>query len=873
MLNKRVNSSRMKANLWKQEDIPDFKCSKRQDMELQKPPLGRSVLPIPDRSYACNGPEPVQFKTGFLYEIDHKQMPLKFRTQLEAIRAVMVTELDDQNVYIRFPSTLSLRAYFSNMNPEGVNLQGRIFPDLDEEFVMSLKLARIVLIRLISPDEFANRRHLRSFWLLPSKGSDVSSSVVNEDLKDETSLKGLCWSSLNCSGLVHWGVRRKVTYLGGNSEKTPGVLSLPSRIKEEDVNTELKTEVEAKRKQVEFLSRVIKEEEDDKMDLKTEDETKPKSRKRKHEGGKLNKPSKAAKRVVKKTSRRVCEQEPKFSYGRWTKERYKSGELLMMQILKKKGAVFGKPVPRQTLRVEARKDIGDTGFLDHLLKHMIEAGVKDPYWNPPPGWTPGDNPSQEPDCASELKLLKEEMANIRKDLQELLLMKREDEVDNSIVISTKSSSESCNSESDTKVVSLQEDYENLVKRKAELEQQLAQIRKRKDEGGIENRKSREANDEVDSSKTNKQKSKLSYSWWSQDRYDSAEMKLLEIMKAKGAVYGKPILRHTLRMEARKHIVDAGFLDHVMKHMADKVAPNGKDRFRRRYSPDGAMEYWLESADLVNVRREAGVKDPYWNPPPGWEPGDSPSHDPDYAWELQVLKEEMSKFKKDVQELYLWKREDEVDKAIEIPTKSSSDTCNFDTSSKVGKQKLKLSYGRWSQQRYKNAEVKMLDILKANGAVLGKPITRQALRMEARNYIGDTGLLDHILKHMSDKVAPNGEDRFRRRHNPDGTMVYWLESADLLSVRKEGGVEETYFTPLLGWKAGDYPSQDTNCAWELKLLKEEMSNIKRDVQALLQLKREDEGDKSFVISTKSSSESCNSGSDAKVVSLQEDLRAW
>ncbi|KAF9622407.1 hypothetical protein IFM89_031210 [Coptis chinensis] len=104
-------------------------------------------------------------------------------------------------------------------------------PRLDEEYVMSLKLARIVLIRLISPDEFANRRHLRSFWLLPSKGYDVSSSVVNEDLKDETSLKGLCWSSLNCSGLV--------TYLGGNSEKShPGVSSLPSRIKEEEyVNT------------------------------------------------------------------------------------------------------------------------------------------------------------------------------------------------------------------------------------------------------------------------------------------------------------------------------------------------------------------------------------------------------------------------------------------------------------------------------------------------------------------------------------------------------------------------------------------------------------------------------------------------------------
>ncbi|KAF9611129.1 hypothetical protein IFM89_027073 [Coptis chinensis] len=75
--------------------------------------------------------------------------------------------------------------------------------------------------------------------VMPEMGSDVSSSAVNEDLKDETSLKDLCWSSLNWSGLV--------TYLGGNSEKTHlGVSSLPSRIKEEEyVNTELKTEVEA----------------------------------------------------------------------------------------------------------------------------------------------------------------------------------------------------------------------------------------------------------------------------------------------------------------------------------------------------------------------------------------------------------------------------------------------------------------------------------------------------------------------------------------------------------------------------------------------------------------------------------------------------
>jgi hypothetical protein len=37
-----------------------------------------------------------------------------------------------------------------------------------------------------------------------------------------------------------------------------------------------------------------------------------------------------------------------------------------------------------------------------------------------------------------------------------------------------------------------------------------------------------------------------------------------------------------------------------------------------------MEYWLEPANLAEVRQEAGVSDPYWVPPPGWKPGDDVS---------------------------------------------------------------------------------------------------------------------------------------------------------------------------------------------------------------------------------------------------------
>ena len=40
------------------------------------------------------------------------------------------------------------------------------------------------------------------------------------------------------------------------------------------------------------------------------------------------------------------------------------------------------------------------------------------------------------------------------------------------------------------------------------------------------------------------------------------------------------------------------------------------------------------------------------------------------------------------------------------------------------------------------------------------LTRPALRMAARKHIGDTGLLDHLLKHIDGKVAPGGTERFR-----------------------------------------------------------------------------------------------------------------
>ncbi|PKA45748.1 Protein DYAD [Apostasia shenzhenica] len=99
--------------------------------------------------------------------------------------------------------------------------------------------------------------------------------------------------------------------------------------------------------------------------------------------------------------------------------------------------------------------------------------------------------------------------------------------------------------------------------------------------------------------------------WSTERYEAAEKRLLDIMRTKKAELGRPILRQVLREEARKHIGDTGLLDHLLKHMAGKIVSCGSERFRRRHNSEGAMEYWLEPADMVEVRRKAGVDDPYW----------------------------------------------------------------------------------------------------------------------------------------------------------------------------------------------------------------------------------------------------------------------
>ncbi|KAL6847150.1 hypothetical protein ACP4OV_023003 [Aristida adscensionis] len=166
--------------------------------------------------------------------------------------------------------------------------------------------------------------------------------------------------------------------------------------------------------------------------------------------------------------------------------------------------------------------------------------------------------------------------------------------------------------------------------------------------------------------------------WSARRYATAEAAMLGILRARGASAGKPLPRGDLRMEARRHIGDTGLLDHLLRHAADKVPAGSAERVRRRYNAAGALEYWLEPAELAAVRREAGVADQYWVPPPGWKIGDPVSPDAcsvamkrqveELAGELAVVKRQMEQLSSNLvqvsKEAYLsWKANEKLEEQV------------------------------------------------------------------------------------------------------------------------------------------------------------------------------------------------------------------
>ncbi|KAH6754835.1 hypothetical protein C2S53_019968 [Perilla frutescens var. hirtella] len=387
-------------------------------------------------------------KEGYLYEVDHAHLPPRTPAQLRCIRVAMVCEKTEVNVAVRFPTMDSLRAFFNYRLRES-------HPALDEKFVMGSVLATKVLARSVPAEIFSEHKSSLGFWLISSMtaGSCTAKKGSNNPLSE----------ALKRDGMVTWGIRRQVKYLGrhrndvnidqnSSSSIVNGVEeSQMEEEEEEEEEEEVKIKVKEtndnmKRKRYSFRNLSVRKTKKVKLDQirKQKQKQTQKSRHIKKNKGRM------------RSRESIIQRDPK---DRWSSERYKLAEQNLLDVMKSKDATFETPILRPQLRAEARKRIGDTGLLDHLLKHMAgklapggqerfrrrhnpdgameywlesadlvdirrDAGVTDPYWVPPAGWKPGDSPTQDPKCATELKLLKDDISELRR-YSELMATKKQ----------------------------------------------------------------------------------------------------------------------------------------------------------------------------------------------------------------------------------------------------------------------------------------------------------------------------------------------------------------------------------------------------------------------------------------------------------------
>ncbi|GFY84382.1 similar to SWITCH1 [Actinidia rufa] len=412
------------------------------DDGAQTPPLARQALPTSDCTLQSDETQE-DIELGSVYEIDHTKLPLRTPVQLRSTRVVIVSEKTEVNVSVRFPSIQSLQSYFSDTIRE-------MYPELDERFVMGTKLAEKVLYRKVPSQEFVEKKHSDEFWLVISNSNRGFGDVISNKA-------GTCLLEIKCDGMVRWGVRRQVKFIGKHVDNNPQ----PS-------SSFVRAEEKAKCEEHEEDGQ---EEEDDNEEAVTEEtnETKQTGKRKRYSPRLVPKAKKAKleiekrRQINKNKTKNNCKQIVlKNPQIRWSAERYKLAEKNLLEVMKAKGAVHGNPILRPELRSEARKLIGDTGLLDHLLKHMAgkaapggterfrrrhnaegameywlesadlvnirsEAGVQDPYWTPPPGWELGDCLTQDPICAKELRQLKEKTKKLERDVEEMVSKKQMEE--------------------------------------------------------------------------------------------------------------------------------------------------------------------------------------------------------------------------------------------------------------------------------------------------------------------------------------------------------------------------------------------------------------------------------------------------------------
>ncbi|KAG7945593.1 hypothetical protein I3843_15G160000 [Carya illinoinensis] len=335
--------------------------------------------------------------------------------------------------------------------------------------------------------------------------------------------------------------------------------------------------------------------------------------------------------------------------------------------------------------------------------------------------------------------------------------------------------------------------------------------------------------------------------WSAERYNLAEQSMFEVLKAEGATFGNPISRPALRTAARKRIGDTGLLDHLLKHIDGKVV--GTERFRRCFSPNGVMEYWLESAELVKIRQEAGWQDPFWVPPNRW-PSCGPSQDSVSAGELMLLKTEMVNLKRDMQELISKNQEQDQAEVVH------KDLVKYKATVDAHLQEIKNSLGMHEE----------LIVWKAQ-------VERQLV--EIKNSLSSIEQLKQDTA-FSPPASERWEDWLESSNlNNIQGYEFFYKSTDPVNFKQAVAVQNPCSALPPQMVPGDSSSEDPVCARDLELFNDEMVKTKsRDVREMVPKNQEE--DHTNVTPDSSATANSKSELDNSLIPFQEmimELFKW
>ncbi|KAJ3701988.1 hypothetical protein LUZ61_005693 [Rhynchospora tenuis] len=205
-------------------------------------------------------------------------------------------------------------------------------------------------------------RCMDNFWLL-----NPHSAKRKIDFGDESES---CLGTLQRSGNLQWGTRKKVFFV---TKQRDSPLPLPSA--EEEVTKKEGSEKKSLREEGKKSENKLGEDVNQGLNER-ERQFNGDERKRENTCTDDMKLMKERREPKPKELERKCRAK-KAGSSRWPPARVEYAEKSLVKVIEKMGATWDKPVLRSDLRSEARKQIGDTGLLDHLLNHMAGMVVAD----------------------------------------------------------------------------------------------------------------------------------------------------------------------------------------------------------------------------------------------------------------------------------------------------------------------------------------------------------------------------------------------------------------------------------------------------------------------------------------------------------------